>query len=225
MTPITGSGPSSPSRSGPSAMTNGAPSRTTRAASAFSASRMRSCNRSIGAFGSVDASTDGSNSRVAPPQGTRARSGTTPPPRITARQTRCAWKVARPSLRTAPTANEPSRPCTRRSPSSASNRSSTRRTPSTNHIGPARTVEERTGCDQSLVSTDGSARGSGLSSKVGSNPMPNSGVHGSALSTTIRGTGYGRAMTRPGRDPDRRGRPRSGGTLDRGWRVGEFESV
>ena len=72
------------------------------------------------------------------------------------RPTTAASNVARPSLRTAPTAYEPASPQARRPPSSARTRISTRRTPSTKMSGPDGPATGTMACDQSAVSMVGS---------------------------------------------------------------------
>jgi hypothetical protein len=94
-----------------------------------------------------------------------------PPPRITNLEIAESTNVASPSQRTAPTAQDPNSPGTRRLSCCAIRRSSTRRTPSTKWSGHGSMGAGTRGCDQSDVSTAGSTRGA-TSSVTASKPIP-----------------------------------------------------
>src|SRR6266511_6397097 len=120
-------------------------------------------------------------------------SGCTPPPITSTLPTRWSPNVALPSEHTDPTACDPNSPATRRPSASAITRTSTRRTPSTNHTAPGTSGGSAdSASDQSSRSTNGLAWADDSSSTAAWNPMPKSGIHGSARSFSI-----GRSLPRP----------------------------
>ena len=185
MTPTTGASVGSRNVRGPSTSTSDPGSAAAPAASPASAARICCWRRQSGRSGSVPGSVAGSNDKRLGPTRTSTAGGMTPPARMTERNTRCSPNEARPSARTEPTAYAPKSPGTRRPSSEPRTRSSTRRTPSTNHTGHGDATAGARAADHSFVSTKASTRAAGSSSLARSNPMPYSGVQGSARRETI----------------------------------------